>query len=344
MRWSAFLTLFLFGMQLCRSQDTIEVKHLQVTDNQFAAFYPSTGSTLAALTKNGSVYKINLDDLSVWRVGSLRATALGCDRKGMMWAIDSFQRLFKWVDTGWAFQKNIIATAWEFAFNRNNDLFLLTDMGIYDDRSGMYYATNKNPLGARYSLQPATFFIDDEDAIWIVNNYRWGKFMLRFSTRDKTYWSANDIKMFTRDLIEMAAGPTKVHFMMCSRMFGESAIRSFTQKGSDLLYKNKYDASRDTIPVDQEYLGAGWFDWEKQELYYFSSKGVQKAGYDAGKNKLMEPVTLFPSPSYRNRLNSHDLSFPMQVKSLYPHKAAIVFLHKMDGLFVYKNGQLFNLH
>ena len=336
-----FLPILFFSSLFIQAQDTIAIQSRRVSNSRFVDFYPGKGSELAALAADGSVYKIDLETLKATGLGKIKALTIGCDREGDIWAADSLGYIQKWKDTGWVSNRLVTGRVWKFVFNKANELFLLTDLGIYDSRDDMYYGTNKLLFNLRHNLNPDVYFIDEEDAIWIVYRIRGFGTMLRYSTRDKIYYTNNHMRSMDFRLRAFVPGGS-VNFLIKSDEYGMSTIKTFDVNGSDSVYQNEFDPYRGPTRDQEEYLGPGWFDKERQEMYYYSSRGVSRAKYDSSNKRLLTPERLFPAQNdWINRVPDKSY-FAFSLKSFYQWKSISVYLHDRYGLFIYKNGVIQN--
>ncbi len=101
---------------------------------------------LAVLAKDGHVWQVSTADYAAVRIPNPYSgiVAIGADRNNMLWAVDSFATVYLLQDTGWKYELYLSAPeTWAICFDKSNSLFLLTNLGIYNNKTEKYYGTNR---------------------------------------------------------------------------------------------------------------------------------------------------------------------------------------------------------
>jgi hypothetical protein len=346
-----FVALCILCVNACiiNAQDTLPVQAKQVSRSGFINIYPDRGH-LVALAQDGSVYQVRLSDLTLKDTikFAMKASAIGRDRNGMIWAADEYQSLFSLRDTGWKWEKRVTGRTYEFVFDSRNNLFLLTSLGVYNGKTEMFYATNSIEAGyfrlSPYVLKPSSFHIDDSDNIWMHWISRSGGELQVFSTKSNSYFKPDRkvISPFRR--YTSIVGTGKTIFFTDADIYGMSDIFSYRGDSMRRLLHKGYDTVTIGVSAGQEeYLGAAFFNEADQSIYYFSAKGLFRAKYDAVRDKLDKPQRVMPSQhTWFN--NSPDAEgFAMSVSKLLIHEGMVIYLARNDGIFIFKDGKLYNL-
>jgi hypothetical protein len=327
-------------------QDTVITK--QISSSSFVDCY-SYKNGLAALAVGGKIYQINLTDYSSSILSSYSFSAIAIDRNGILWGADSSNFIYSLRDTGWKFE-NAIATQniWDITFDNDDNLILFTDLGIYNSKTEMFYAINKN--GKRWSsfsrgrFRPYCYYVDYKNDLWIGSNPRGGSEILVFSFRSNKYITP-EIKGLTYiHLIQSIFGNKKTVFFARRDMFGMSAIYSYKKDTMKTIHHPEYDTM--TIGPSkeaEEYIGAAFINKDGNEIYYYSNQGLLKAKYNSQKNKLETPVLIMPAQCAWTGYEFDPIDFVIRLKKMFLYQNQIVYLHKEEGIFIFNQHSLYNL-
>jgi hypothetical protein len=237
---------------------------------------------------------------------------------------------------------------WEFAFNSQNDLFLITSLGVYNSKTEMFYWTNKFKsqifLFRPYSLKPVCFYIDDADNLWMATNSRMGCDIQVFSTRTNTFTTFKKKGIKRLSDIGSIFGFRKTIFFTQGDINGMSDVFSYYKGTMRRLVHKEYDTATIGPPKDQEeYISAGTFDEINKELYYYSNKGMFKARYNSKKNELENLKRIIP-PQYVWTNDQPDrFGFALWVNKIFVYDKCVIYLNMNEGIFVFKDGILYNL-
>ncbi|GAA4506354.1 hypothetical protein GCM10023172_35520 [Hymenobacter ginsengisoli] len=313
----------------------------------FAWLLTSTGK-IEVYNAQGTLQQLPL-------VAAVTAQHLANDGDNVLAQIGS--RLERWnvAKSGWETIGKMPAVTFGIAANRQHHVFAITGKGVLDVETGKSYLPASSPNSQLRQLtgfgQPATYFMDSEDRLWIGFGYgEWGGNIFTFDTNKHEYINLrfnkfnielNPIKSFfqLRDGVGVSSG---LQHMMTSGTLAE-----FTNTGARIIYNTWAD--RDTIPTkqptftEQPYIGPATYDAATNQLYFYSQLGVYAATYGGSLAKLASWHKVF-EPKLHWRYGQPDaVGSPMNVLAMLPlGEGKLVLLTQNDGAGIW-NGQSFEL-
>jgi len=344
-----FLTVLLFSHYVY-CQDTMSVSKKLISNSAFTDCHVYKNG-LVALAENGKIYQINFPEYSFSILSTYSFATISTDRNGLLWAVDSFSQVFTLRDTGWHSEKVIAAQRiWGIAFTHSNTLFLITDLGIYNSKTEMFYGINKyrhfsSSFFARSKYRPACFYMDKKDNLWIAGYSRVSRELHVFSAK-KNLFITSKLKglVWLRDIRSIFGYKSTIFLANLETIAGMSAIYSYQKDTLRRIHHHEYDTMRfGPSKGMEEYIGAAFFSEQDKSIYYYTNKGLFRAKYNAKKNIIEEPRRLV-RPSYTwNGYEMESDRFAMLVEKIFRYQDLIIYLNKEEGIFIIGGEKIINL-
>jgi len=348
-RIAVFLTSLLF-YHYVYCQDTMSVSKKLISNSAFTDCYVYKNG-LAALAGNGKIYQINFPEYSFSILSSYSFVTISTDRNGLLWAVDSFSQVFTLSDTGWHREKVIAAQrVWGITFTQSNTLLLITDLGIYNSKTEMFYGINKyrhfsSSFFAKSRYRPACYYMDEKDKLWISGHSRIINELHVFSAK-KNHFITSKLKglVSLRGTKSIFGFKSTIFFANLETIAGMSAIYSYQNDTMRRIHHHEYDTMRFGPPKGmEEYIGAAFFNEQDKSIYYYSNKGLFKAKYNARKNIIEEPERFVPPVYTWNGYEMESDRFAMLIEKIFRYKDLIVYLNKEEGIFITDRKKIMNL-
>jgi len=342
-------TILLFILLIGQGKDTIPVIKKQISNSLFIDCHPYKEG-LAALAQGGKIYQINLTSFSSAILSPFSFSTIATDRNGMLWAADSNSSYYSLRDTGWKWEGMVNAhRIWGFAFDKNNNLFLITSLGIFDQKTEMFYGENKyrkfySHGFARSAYNVNCYYMDYKDRLWMGSNSRSMKEIHVFSTRENKFITSR-LKGFSwfRSIQGIFGHGKHILFIDSDWMFGMSSIKSYKKDTMIRIHHPEYDTmTLGPLKEAEEYIGAAFIN-NNNELYYYSNQGLLKAKYNSKKNKLEVAQLIMASQLAWTGYEFEARDFVVRLKKMFSYQSSIVYLHTEEGIFVYDGRSLLNL-
>ncbi len=348
-RISVFLTVSLF-FHYVYCQDTMPVSKKLISNSTFADCYVYKNG-LAALAGNGKIYQINFPEYSFSILSPYNFATISTDRNGLLWAVDSFSQVFTLRDTGWHREKMISThQVWGITFTQSNTLLLITDLGIYNSKTEMFYGINKyrhfsSSFFAKSKYRPACYYMDKKDKLWISGYSRIINELHVFSAK-KNHFITSKLKGLVglRDTKSIFGFKNTIFFANLETIAGMSAIYSYHKDTMRRIHHYEYDTMSYGPPKGmEEYIGAAFFDEQDRSIYYYTNKGLLKAKYNTRKNIIETPKRIVPPIYIWNGYNMESDRFAMLVEKIFRYQDLIIYLNKEEGIFVTDGRKTINL-
>ncbi len=349
MKRNIFLILLFCCCRISFSQDTIPVIKKSISNSGFNDCYTYKNG-IAALTKTGIIYQINLPAYSFSKLSSYGFTTIATDRNGMLWAADSNIHFYSLRDTGWKWEGFVTAgVIREIAFDSRNNPYLITDLGIYNRKTEMFYGVNKVRNHYSYAFgrgryRTDCFYVDERDNIWIGSNARIGKEIHVFSTKTNAFVTGRMKGFEWRRNVRCLFGYGKTVFIAAYNYMGLSSIYSYRNDTIRRVHHPEYDTmSSGPSKNEEDHIGAAFFNKENKEIYYYSSQGLIRAKYNIKRNRLDLPEIVMPAQLRWNGYELESADFVAGLKKMFQYKNLIIYLHREEGIYIYDGRIITNL-
>ncbi|MEQ1677524.1 MAG: hypothetical protein ABL876_12525 [Chitinophagaceae bacterium] len=343
------LSAILFGSKVF-CQDTLPVIKRQISSSRFVDCYPHKNG-FAALSEDGKLYQIRTSDFSDSILFSTSVSTIGTDRKGMLWAADNYSSYYSLQDTGWKWEGSLAAgKIWEIAFDTDNKPVLITDLGIYNQETEMYYGVN-NHRGirmnsfARSRYHANCFYMDDADNLWVGSNSRNSREIHVFSTRKNKFITSTMKGLRWVHYVQGIFGHHKDVFVIdLEAISGMSRLYNYSKDTMISIHHPEYDTMRfGPVRGTEDYIGAAFFDKDSKEIYYYSSLGLLKGKYNSKKRKLEKTELVMPAQCIWNGYEFEEMGFAIRLRKMFKYQGLIIYLQKEDGVFVFDGRRIINL-
>jgi hypothetical protein len=236
-----------------------------------------------------------------------------------------------------------------------HQFFAITDRGVLDVATGYSKLPTASPNSQLRQLtsfgRPATFFMDNQDNLWIGFGYgEWGGNIFVYSTQKHKFL---DLR-FNKFSIELS--PIKSFFQLKDGVGVSSGLQHFTTSGTIAEFTNfsartLYDTyterdsarSQKATMVDQPYIGPGVYDASTNRIYFYSHLGVYAGTYGNDLTKLASWHKLFTPRLHWSNGQTDAIGSPMNVLSMLSlGDGKLILLTQKDGVGIW-DGKTFNL-
>ena len=249
-------------------------------------------------------------------------------------------------DSTWQTLGKLPATAFGLVVNSKQQIFAITDKGVFDATKGETLLPTSSPNNQLTKLtsfsKPTAYFLDKEDNIWIGFGYgEWGGNIFTYDTQHHKFVNLRFNKF------EIALHPIKSFFQLKSNvgvssglqhMMNSGAIVEFNNFDARLIYNTWSDrdtskAERTFTPRNIPYIGPAVYDSETDHIYFYSSLGVFKGKYGTDLSRITNWKMVFkPTLHWRNG-QPDAVGSPMNVlKMLSLGSGKLVLLTQNDGV------------
>jgi hypothetical protein len=306
---------------------------------------------LVALSKYGDLYFINYLKETVNKMPANKFAKIAVDRKGDLWAADSFSMLYTLKDTGWKTEKYIAAkNIWQILFSNSNNIVLITDLGIYDSKNEMYYGVNKfrnsySSMFPRTNYKPSHTYIDSKNNLWVQTASRRIPEIHIYSIKKRRFVT-NELKgskYYFHSLRTIFGNKRTIFFAELELIAGMSAIYRYKKDTIRRIHHPEYDTMNyGPLKKDEEYIGAALYSKKDNSIYYYSDKGLFKAKYNKAKQQLKVPIRILPPYYLWNGYNMDASSFTTGLRNFFKNEHSIFFLGFDEGIFIYNEKGVIN--
>jgi hypothetical protein len=219
------------------------------------------------------------------------------------------------------------------------NLFTIKPTGIASAATGKLYFP-RTSLNGQIRLnnswgEPAAFFIDRVDRIWVGFGYgEWGGNLFVFDTRKNAFVTPElgSFRLELNPVMSFFEGDSTV-YLSCGlhHFFAHGCIVGFKQLKARLVLESQ--ASRDStagrrFPLQSgEYIGPGAFSAADQALYFYSQHGIFKGSLSADLSKLANWTNVAQPKLHWGSGQKNAVGSPMNVhKMLFTAGNQLVFL------------------
>ena len=256
-----------------------------------------------------------------------------------------------------------------FAFDSQNNNYLITNRGIINTRARTIYFPDSSKFLNTQSLNKeawhsqAIFLVDKHDKIWLGFDYgEWGGDVFCFDTQQQTYLplsiesgtiNGNPVSGFceTQDHIYLSSG--LVHFFTHGRIFkfSQGMARPFLQAVdhetpvgfTQIIDPKTGKKKKVTVTSWQggEYIGPIAYNSANNCLYFYSQNGIFKGDLTKNLSNIKAWQRVFKPTLQWTGGRSNAVGPAMNVlKMQFDSQGTLFFLTEHDGLGVYDGKQL----
>jgi hypothetical protein len=336
-----------------RPTETVEIKEKRNSNYQYKDFIIADDK-IWALTTNGKiiVFDANSGEPINNNVNNdSQILILTKDKEGNIIIADKnnwIKKLNK--DTNaWVTISKYSNTLLGITFNSKNNLYQITNKGIFDATSKKYYYSDSSQnsqirhVGGWF--REPVYLMDKNDNIWIGFGYgEWGGELFIFNTIDK--------KFITPNLNEfpITLNPIKSIFESNNNVYVTSGLMHFSTSGSiakfdsfksKLVFESEEhkklpDDSTNTEIVDGEYIGPGAFNSGDNCIYFYSQNGIFKGNPNTNLTQIENWKNVFKPKLHWSNGQPDAVGSPMNVLKLqFLASNKLIFLSENDGIGIY---------
>lgn len=299
------------------------------------------------------VYDVNGNKQRLPLVEAVKAQHLVVDGDNVVAQIGSAVQRWNSQAAAWEFIGKLPKNVFGLAVNSQHHVFAITNLGVLTITTGQSKMPASSPNDQIRQLTefgpPTTYFIDNQDNLWIGFGYgEWGGNVFAYDTRKERFV---DLKF---NKFEINARPVKSFFQLktdvgvssgLQHMSNSGTIASFHDSSAQLIYDTRADIDttaknkRDSW-FNQLYVGPATYDAQADYLYFYSNRGVFKGKATTDLAKLSNWQLLF-TPKLHWRGGQPDaVGSPMNVlKILSLGDGKLALLTQNDGIGVWDGNE-----